>query len=147
MIMTEDKARKAAIRRRMAQTGEPYSVARHAVDGGADPADAGARPDEPVTDQPVAAETPEEQFEREAEAAGVSAVQRAVARAAFAAQDGADRVREALHDAQEREAAETVEAIEQAAEAAQRAADAAWDAARLPELDYLRRNHLRSPRP
>ena len=32
MIMTQDKARKAAIRYRMAQTGEPYSVARHAVE-------------------------------------------------------------------------------------------------------------------
>ena len=29
--MTEDKARKIAIRQRMAETGEPYSVARHAV--------------------------------------------------------------------------------------------------------------------
>jgi hypothetical protein len=32
MIMTEDKARKLATRQRMAQTGEPYSVARHAVE-------------------------------------------------------------------------------------------------------------------
>src|SRR4249920_2881982 len=31
MIMTQDKARKAATRQRMAETGEPYSVARHAV--------------------------------------------------------------------------------------------------------------------
>src|SRR6202042_2833573 len=30
-IMTENKAQKAAIRERMAETGEPYSVARHAV--------------------------------------------------------------------------------------------------------------------
>src|SRR5690349_7607022 len=30
--MTEDKARKSAIRDRMAQTGEPYSVARRALD-------------------------------------------------------------------------------------------------------------------
>ena len=30
--MTQDKARKAATRRRMAETGEPYSVARHAVE-------------------------------------------------------------------------------------------------------------------
>ena len=29
--MTQDKARKAATRQRMAETGEPYSVARHAV--------------------------------------------------------------------------------------------------------------------
>jgi hypothetical protein len=32
MIMTQDKARKAATRQRMAETGEPYSVARHAVE-------------------------------------------------------------------------------------------------------------------
>jgi hypothetical protein len=31
MIMTENKAQKTAIRQRMAETGEPYSVARHAV--------------------------------------------------------------------------------------------------------------------
>ena len=30
-IMTQDKARKAAARQRMAETGEPYSVARRAV--------------------------------------------------------------------------------------------------------------------
>ena len=29
--MTQDKARKAAARQRMAETGEPYSVARRAV--------------------------------------------------------------------------------------------------------------------
>lgn len=43
MIMTEDKARKIAARQRMAQTGEPYSVARHAVEdehaSSADPLD------------------------------------------------------------------------------------------------------------
>jgi multidrug efflux pump subunit AcrA (membrane-fusion protein) len=32
MIMTEDKARKIATRQRMAETGEPYSVARRAVE-------------------------------------------------------------------------------------------------------------------
>ncbi len=47
--MTQDKARKAATRQRMAETGEPYSVARHAVgrehEGAAaeDPLGAGAR--------------------------------------------------------------------------------------------------------
>ena len=29
--MTQDKARKTATRQLMAETGEPYSVARHAV--------------------------------------------------------------------------------------------------------------------
>jgi hypothetical protein len=32
MIMTQDKARKAATRQRMAETGVPYSEARHAVE-------------------------------------------------------------------------------------------------------------------
>ena len=32
--MTENKAFKAAIRERMAETGEPYSVARRAVESG-----------------------------------------------------------------------------------------------------------------
>src|ERR1700749_2576422 len=36
MIMTQDKARKTATRQRMAETGEPYSVARHAVENEAD---------------------------------------------------------------------------------------------------------------
>lgn len=39
--MTENKAQKAAIRARMAATGEPYSVARHAVLGGQPPRPAG----------------------------------------------------------------------------------------------------------
>jgi uncharacterized protein DUF3359 len=34
MIMTQDKARKTAARQRMAETGEPYSVARRAVQAG-----------------------------------------------------------------------------------------------------------------
>ena len=32
MIMTQDKARKAATRQRMAETGEPYTEASHAVE-------------------------------------------------------------------------------------------------------------------
>ena len=46
MIMTEDKARKIATRQRMAETGEPYSVARHAVErehSGPEAAEGGAR--------------------------------------------------------------------------------------------------------
>ncbi len=34
MIMTDDKAHKAVIRARMAQTGEPYMAARRAVEAG-----------------------------------------------------------------------------------------------------------------
>ena len=39
--MTQDKARKTATRQRMAETGEPYSVARHAVENEAAGADCG----------------------------------------------------------------------------------------------------------
>src|ERR1700749_3718209 len=48
MIMTQDKAKKTAARQRMAETGEPYSVARHAVEneaaGAQSAADAGSVP-------------------------------------------------------------------------------------------------------
>ena len=47
--MTQDKAKKTATRQRMAETGEPYSVARHAVEneaaGAQSAADAGFSPD------------------------------------------------------------------------------------------------------
>lgn len=52
--MTENKALKAAIRQRMAETGEPYSVARHAVQAGQPAAPAyvsGPERDEPVPDE------------------------------------------------------------------------------------------------
>src|SRR5438132_1321318 len=62
MIMTRNKARKTAARHRMAQTGEPYSVARKATQ---------ARAESPVVHetpevQPVVRETPEERYVREA---------------------------------------------------------------------------------
>jgi hypothetical protein len=50
MIMTQDKAKKTATRQRMAETGEPYSVARHAVEneaaGAQNAVDAGGVPAE-----------------------------------------------------------------------------------------------------
>src|ERR1022692_434844 len=46
MIMTQDKARKTAARQRMADTGEPYSVAMRAVQPGQpDPVEAGQDPE------------------------------------------------------------------------------------------------------
>ena len=45
--MTQDKARKAATRQRMAATGEPYSEARHAVERDRDVAADHDRPDQP----------------------------------------------------------------------------------------------------
>src|SRR5262245_56954607 len=48
-IMTQDKARKSAIRQRMAETGEPYSVARHAVIDTRDEPDPGVAAEAGVT--------------------------------------------------------------------------------------------------
>ena len=52
--MTEDKARKIATRQRMAETGEPYSVARHAVEREqcGDEAPDSIAPDRPGADRP-----------------------------------------------------------------------------------------------
>src|SRR5580704_14290606 len=52
-IMTQDKARKVAARQRMTETGEPYSVARHAVQDEHD-APEPPRPDD-WADSPAAA--------------------------------------------------------------------------------------------
>src|SRR5450755_2506231 len=91
MIMTQNKAQKAAARQRMAQTGEPYSVARRATAAGT------ALPDDPgAVDGPAAigatgaAEgplSPEEQYAREAEAAGLSAAEIEARLAAFRGQE------------------------------------------------------------
>ena len=51
MIMTQDRARKIATRQRMAETGEPYSVARHAVEREHSRRTATAAPDSVAPDQ------------------------------------------------------------------------------------------------
>jgi len=51
MIMTQDKARKSAARQRMAETGEPYSVARHAT-AAHQPDTATGQPDTTADHQP-----------------------------------------------------------------------------------------------
>src|SRR6201996_3200222 len=69
MIMTQNKAQKTAIRRRMAETGESYVVARRAVLGD------GATPEAPGTPEGLAPPdqlTPEEQYALEAAAEGAS---------------------------------------------------------------------------
>jgi hypothetical protein len=48
MIMTRHKAQKTAARQRMAQTGEPYSVARKATQAGADSPAVHETPAEPM---------------------------------------------------------------------------------------------------
>ena len=74
--MTSNKAQKTATRQRMAETGEPYSVARKATEGR-------ARPD--------VSETPEEQYLRDAEASGVSGADLDVLRVVFRARQQRDR--------------------------------------------------------
>jgi hypothetical protein len=116
MIMTQNKVQKAAIRRRMAETGESYVVARRIVLGEA----SGAGSDGDGL-------TPEEQYVLEARAAGVSAeeidgqtlVYRLEA-AAQRAQEAAEQARE-LADRAEEEAERTEDRAGQAEEAAEEA--------------------------
>lgn len=118
--MTQNKAQKAAIRQRMEETGEPYSVAaRRATRAG----DAG--PADPV----LTGLTAEERYAREAEAAGIPAAQIEAQRAAFQAQERADRMREAADLARQRadQAEEAADQAEERAELAHEAADLARD--------------------
>jgi dTMP kinase len=122
MIMTQNKVQKAAIRRRMAETGESYVVARRAVLEGAG------------TAGPV---TPEEQYAREAAAEGVSPEEidaRTLAYRLEAAAEQAQRVAERA-----RELAERAEEVAAAAEdRAGEAADAAEEAAEWAAPEELR---------
>jgi hypothetical protein len=121
--MTQNKMQKAAIRRRMAETGESYVVARRAVLDGTGRAG-------PVT--------PEEQYAREAAAEGVSPeeidartlVYRLEA-AAEQAEQAADRARELADQAEE--------AAEAAEDRAGEAADAAEEAAEWAAPEEQRR--------
>jgi hypothetical protein len=97
VIVTNDKARKAAIRQRMAQTGETYSAARR---GMPDRSTATAMPS-PA--EYAAGTGAEQQYAREALAAGVPADQVEAQIAAFRAQDAALAARESAEQA-EREA-------------------------------------------
>src|SRR5215469_10067432 len=81
-IMTQDKARKSAIRRRMAETGEPYSVASHAV-----------RDLHDETDPGMAAEA--------AMAADEQAAEAAMAAVEQAAEERAERARRMAAEARE----------------------------------------------
>ena len=86
--MTRNKAQKAVTRQRMAETGEPYTVARRATLSSDDPSS-------------------EEQYAREAREAGVSEAEIAAQLAAFRLRDAAEQARE-LADAAE-EAADVAE--------------------------------------
>jgi hypothetical protein len=109
MIMTQDKARKAATRQRMAETGEPYSVARHAVEREHE----GATAEDPLSDR-GAPPRDDRWYASEAEEAGISVAE-------FRVQHLADRADKARERAEEAE--ETVSVAREAAELAQQAAD------------------------
>jgi hypothetical protein len=112
--MTSDKARKAATRQRMAQTGEPYSVARKAT--------------RPGSGDPGPGETPEERYLREAEESGVSAADLAAMRAAFQAAERVGSLRQAAEQARER-----ADRAEEDAVRAEERAGFAQEAAELAE--------------
>src|SRR5450755_3656165 len=125
MIMTQNKAQKAAARQRMAQTGEPYSVARRATAGDHIP------PEGPLS--------PEEQYAREAEAAGLSTAETEAHTAAFRVQEAADRARYAAEQARDLadRAEGTAEQAEQRAMQAQEAAEQAEEWADQAELERM----------
>ncbi len=108
--MTQDKARKAATRQRMAETGEPYSVARHAVEREHE----GAAAEDSLSARRGAPPRDDRWYAIEAEDAGVTAAEFRVQHLA----DLADKARERAEEAEE-----TVSVAREAAELAQEAAD------------------------
>ena len=110
MIMTQDKARKAATRQRMAETGEPYSVARHAVEREHE----GAAAEDSLSARRGAPPRDDRWYAIEAEDAGVTAAE-------FRVQHLADLAGKARERAEEAE--EAVSVAREAAELAQEAAD------------------------
>src|SRR5580698_6309659 len=119
--MTQHKAQKTAVRQRMSETGEPYSVARHKVEAGQVPAE----PQEPSETGRYATPRDDSWYARTAEEAGISVEEfRAQEEAARLANLAADAQRRA-DEAQERAdlAQERAEQAEEVAELAQAAAD------------------------
>ena len=157
--MTQDKARKAAARQRMTQTGEPYSVARRAVQANAEdheplaaaeqPGPGRPGPDVPVPGQdlPVITRagssaapdpdwdtlTPEELYAREAAEAGVGPDQAAANLDAFRIRELAEQAQRVADDARERadRARERADREEEAAGEAEDRAGLADEAAEL----------------
>src|SRR5262249_45410689 len=135
MTVTRNKARKTAARQRMAQTGEPYSVARRAAgtpgEAAPDAAGTGTAPEDAASGTPAAQQgageiTPEERYAREAEAAGVPAAEIEARLAGFRAQEAADWAQRSAEQARE-----LAERAEEAADRAEERADLAQEAAEL----------------
>ena len=129
MIMTQDKARKTATRRRMAETGEPYCEARRAAgaEAEADPGGDGLGGATPPTPRE------EDWYARMAEEAGLSVAevraQEIAAQARVQAAEASERAEQA-QDLAER-ARERCEQAEEAALMAHEAADLAVEAAAM----------------
>jgi chemotaxis protein histidine kinase CheA len=127
MIMTQDKARKTAARRRMAETGEPYCEARRAAGAEADPGGdglGGATPPGPRE---------EDWYARMAEEAGLSVAEIRVQEIAAQARQQAAEARERAEQAEElaERARERAEQADEAAMLAHEAADLAAEAAAI----------------
>jgi flagellar biosynthesis GTPase FlhF len=127
--MTRNKAQKIATRQRMAETGEPYSVARHVIEDD----QVQAEPPEPPTAGPNATARDDRWYARVAEEAGISVAEFKAQEAAARAADLADEAQQRADAAQERadQAQERAEQAQEAAELAQAAADLATEAAEL----------------
>jgi len=114
--VTSDKAHKTAIRARMAETGEPYNVARRATDAGDSPDDSAAN---------TGSESYEDRYLREAQEAGVHGPELEAMRALRQAQRLTTELRMAAERARERadEAEEAAAKAEERAELAQESAE------------------------
>jgi cell division septum initiation protein DivIVA len=130
--MTRNKAQKTATRQRMAETGEPYSVARHMIEDDQVPAEPPEPPDPPKTG-PYATARDDRWYARVAEEAGISVAE-------FKAQEEAARLADLAEDAQRRadaaqqradQAQQRAEQAQETAELARAAADLATEAAEL----------------
>jgi hypothetical protein len=133
MIMTQDKAWKAATRQRMAETGEPYSVARHAVEREHE----GGTAEDPLGAGRGASSRDDRWYASEAEEAGITGAEFRVQHLA----DLADKARERAEEAEE-----TVSVAREAAELAQQAADMTrgWAGKQEQERAQRRANQARA---
>jgi DNA repair exonuclease SbcCD ATPase subunit len=127
--MTRSKAQKTATRQRMAQTGEPYSVARHMIETD----QVAAEPPEPPKAGQNATARDDRWYARVAEEAGISVAEFKAQEEAARAADLAEEAQQRADAAQQRTdlAQERAEQAQEAAELAQAAADLATEAAEL----------------
>jgi hypothetical protein len=130
--MTQDKARKTATRQRMAATGEPYSVARHAVANTDDvPEDPAAAPRDDDWQAEYRAREQADQARRLAEHAREVAEQARMRaeraeEAATAADEAADLTQEAADLTREWADEGEMEQAQRRADEARAAADIVW---------------------